>query len=87
MVQGTALNSVSTPKIVDKSDNRYHANSIYTSKETEEYLEANECEGFIHEKGYRGNPLTDLQKESNNKKSKIRARVEHVFYIHNKFNE
>ena len=33
----------------------------------------------VHEKGYRNRPLTDEQKTSNIKKSKIRARVEHVF--------
>ena len=33
----------------------------------------------VHEKGYRNRPLTQQQKASNTKKSKIRARVEHVF--------
>lgn len=33
----------------------------------------------VHEKGYRNKSLTEEQKVSNNKKSKIRARVEHVF--------
>ena len=35
--------------------------------------------GEICEKGYRGKPLTDEQKEENRKKSTIRSRVEHVF--------
>lgn len=33
----------------------------------------------ICEKGYRGHPLTEQQKESNRQKSKVRCRVEHVF--------
>ena len=33
----------------------------------------------ICEKGYRGKPLTDEQREENRKKSTIRSRVEHVF--------
>jgi IS5 family transposase len=33
----------------------------------------------IHEKGYRNQPLTEEQKEQNRQKSKVRARVEHVF--------
>lgn len=33
----------------------------------------------VHEKGYRNKPLTEEQKANNTKKSKIRARVEHVF--------
>jgi len=65
--------------LVDKSDNRLHADSAYKSKEIEEYLKSIDCESFIHEKGYRDNPLTKKQKESNSKKSKIRAKVEHIF--------
>jgi hypothetical protein len=33
----------------------------------------------IHEKGYRGKPLTKRQQERNRKKSKTSARVEHLF--------
>ena len=33
----------------------------------------------IHERAYRNRPLTEEQKESNRQKSKIRARIEHVF--------
>ena len=31
------------------------------------------------QEGYRNKPLTEQQKQSNNEKSKTRARVEHVF--------
>ena len=71
--------STEIENIVDETDNRLHADSAYRSKEIEEHLKAIECESFVHEKGYRGSPLTEQQKESNNKKSKIRARVEHIF--------
>ena len=37
---------------------------------------------IICEKGTRGHPLTDEQKERNRQKSKVRSRVEHVFLIH-----
>ncbi len=33
----------------------------------------------VHERGYRNNPLTKLQKANNTIKSKTRTRVEHVF--------
>ena len=33
----------------------------------------------VQEKGYRNNPLTETQISNNNKKSKIRVRVEHIF--------
>ncbi len=36
-------------------------------------------EGEICEKGYRNHPLTEKQKKRNRKKSRIRARVEHIF--------
>jgi len=71
--------STEIENIIDETDNRLHADSAYRSKEIEEYLEDKGCKSFVHEKGHRGNPLTDVQKESNNTKSKIRARVEHIF--------
>ena len=33
----------------------------------------------IHERAYRNRPLSDEQQASNRQKSKIRARIEHVF--------
>ena len=33
----------------------------------------------IHERAYRNNPLSEEQKESNREKSRVRARVEHIF--------
>ena len=35
----------------------------------------------MHEKGYRGSPLSEKQKENNSKKSKARAKVEHIFWL------
>ena len=71
--------STQIENIVDKTDNKLHADSAYRSKEIEKYLKEKKCESFVHEKGYRDHPLTKEQKESNNKKSKIRSRVEHIF--------
>ena len=48
--------------------------SAYVGKEIPKHVENRICE-----KGYRGKPLTDEQKESNRRKSKIRCRIEHVF--------
>lgn len=56
-----------------------YADSAYRSKECEESLVADRIESHIHEKGYRGCPLTDEQKASNRIKSRTRARVEHIF--------
>ena len=71
--------STEIENIVDKTDNSLHADSAYRSKDIETFLGSINCESFVHEKGYRDNPLTEEQKKSNKIKSKIRARVEHVF--------
>ncbi len=60
-------------------DQDLHADSAYTGKEQDEIITKYEMNNKVHEKGYRNKPLTDKQKASNTKKSKIRARVEHVF--------
>ncbi len=66
------------PKFVDESDNVLYADSAYSGKEMQESLpETAECR--IHEKGYRNHPLTEEQLASNNEKSKVRVRIEHIF--------
>jgi IS5 family transposase len=80
--------STEIENIIDETDNRLHADSAYRSAEIEGYLKIQNCESFVHEKGYRNNPLTKEQKESNNIKSKIRARVEHIFgFMTNSMND
>ncbi len=80
--------STEIKNIIDETDNKLHADSAYRSKEIEEFLEKNECKSFVHEKGYRGKPLSNTQKESNHIKSKIRARVEHIFgFMTNSMND
>jgi transposase, IS5 family len=53
------------------------ADSAYVGQE--EAVEKAKMENFIHEKGYKNRPLTDEQKKNNQGKSRIRARVEHIF--------
>lgn len=45
----------------------------------EDVVRAKHMTPIICEKGRRGHPLTDEQKERNRQKSKVRSRVEHVF--------
>ncbi len=61
------------------TNNDLWADSAYTGKKQEETIEKYKMNNKVNEKGYKNNPLTDKQKESNKEKSKIRARVEHVF--------
>lgn len=56
-----------------------YADSAYRSEEIEELMNRKGIKSQIHEKGYRNRPLTEQQKKRNNKKSKTRARVEHIF--------
>jgi len=71
-----ALDDLLTEK--DKEQD-LHADSAYTGEDQDKTIAKYEMKNKVHEKGYRNKPLTEGQKESNTKKSKIRARVEHVF--------
>ena len=68
-------------ELIDKKDKAIWADSAFVGEE----LHADILHDFptiqlnINEKGYKNKPLTDGQKASNREKSKIRARVEHVF--------
>jgi len=53
--------------------------SAYRSEEIEQQLAKLGFSSKIHEKGYRNKPLTERQKDRNRRKSKTRARVEHIF--------
>ena len=57
----------------------FYADSAYRSEAIEESLAKKDIESQIHEKGYRNKPLTKRQQQRNRKKSKVRARVEHIF--------
>jgi IS5 family transposase len=67
------------PDLMDESDRGQAAfgDSAYVGQE--ETLQKYGLKDEICEKGYRGKPLTDEQREENRKKSSIRSRVEHVF--------
>lgn len=67
--------------LLDKSDSHHElfADSAYSGEPIATLLEKKKIRNRIHEKGYSNTPLTEAQWERNRKKSKIRARVEHVF--------
>lgn len=56
-----------------------YADSAYTGEEQEKVIVKVGMINKVHEKGYKNKPLTKRQMKSNRKKSKFRARVEHVF--------
>lgn len=63
----------------DGSKRAVFADSAYRSRERESQLAHADIPSRICEKGTRHCPLTDAQKAMNKVKSKVRARVEHVF--------
>lgn len=69
-------------ELTNKKEDRnqpFYADSAYRSEESETILEKKEIISQVHEKGYRNQPLTKRQMQRNRKKSKTRARVEHIF--------
>jgi len=65
--------------LTKKGDGEVYADSAYRSEEIEEDLAGKEVTSQIHERAYRGKPLTEEQIENNRSKSRIRVRIEHVF--------
>ena len=56
-----------------------YADSAYRSQDKEDQLATANLPSQICEKDTRNPPLTEAQKASNKEKSRVRARVEHVF--------
>ncbi len=55
------------------------ADSAYRSAENEAKLAEKGLKSRIHRKARRGKPLSEREKRGNRTRSKVRARVEHVF--------
>lgn len=80
--------STELENIIDETDNILYADSAYRSAKIEKMLEEKNITSHVHEKGYRNNPLDEQQKMTNSMKSKIRARVEHIFgFMTNSMND
>jgi len=67
--------------LIDITDREAWLDSAYASEDHVKRIKEKYPEIILHicERGYRNAPLTEEQKESNRVKSKVRARVEHVF--------
>ena len=68
-------------ELIDSRDRCVHMDGAYVGETVETAIrEKNRSVRLsIQEKGYRNRPLTNRQKASNRRRSKIRCRVEHVF--------
>jgi hypothetical protein len=72
----------------EDSDQDLYAESAYRSEAIEMASVKKGIKSSIHEKGYRGWPLTNRQQERSRNKLKTRARVEHLFdFMTNSMNE
>ena len=65
-------------ELIDEKDQVLYADSAYSGNPIADKLPKG-IKNQIHEKGYRNRPLSEEQKAENKKKSRIRARIEHVF--------
>jgi transposase, IS5 family len=67
--------------LLDESDagKPLYGDSAYSGKPCEKIIKRKRAINKTHKKAYRNKPLTSYQKRKNTAKSKIRARVEHVF--------
>ena len=63
----------------DNTASEVSADSAYRSAEIEAKLKEKGLKSRIHRKGYRNKPLSEREKRGNTTRSKVRARVEHVF--------
>lgn len=69
-------------ELIDKKEDGgqpLYADSAYRSEAIEQACIRKGIQSYIHEKGYRNKPLSKRQQQRNRKKSKTRARVEHIF--------
>lgn len=66
-------------KLLDHTDQRLFADSAYQTPDITGYLLRKNIKNFIHDRAYRNKPLTPNQESSNSIKSKVRAKVEHIF--------
>lgn len=71
------------PNLLHGNETRLYGDSAYRGKAQRERLKgiAPQARDFTNKRAYRNVPLTDADKETNRRKSSIRAKVEHPFLI------
>jgi IS5 family transposase len=67
--------------LIDENDagEEMHGDSAYAGKSIKRLLRKSKVKNRLHDKAWKNAPLNEYQKKQNKKKSRIRARVEHVF--------
>jgi len=69
------------PNLLHGEETRFYGDSAYRGKDQRERLKtlAPKAKDFTNKRAYRHAPLTDADKETNRRKSSVRAKVEHTF--------
>lgn len=69
------------PNLLHGEETRFYGDSAYRGKAQRERLKmlAPQAKDFTNKRAYRNAPLTDADKETNRRKSSVRAKVEHPF--------
>lgn len=90
MTDAAVHDSQALADLLDKQEDDgqgLHADSAYTGEEQEKTVAGAGMTNKVNEKGRRNKPLDDAQKASNREKSRVRARVEHIFgFMENSMN-
>ena len=70
------------PNLLHGEETRLYGDSAYRGQNQREQLRqiAPKAKDFTNQRAYRSRPLTEADKETNRRKSSIRAKVEHRFY-------
>jgi IS5 family transposase len=63
----------------DNTASTVWADTAYRSKTNEEWLSSNGLKSDIHQKKPKGRTMSDITSKANNRRSKVRSSVEHVF--------
>lgn len=71
------------PNLLHGNETRFYGDSAYRGKAQRERLKeiAPRAKDFTNKRAYRNAPLSDADKETNRRKSSVRAKVEHPFLI------
>jgi IS5 family transposase len=67
------------PRLLHGNETRLYGDSAYANQKEVLKQSAPEAKDFTNKRAYRNTPLTDADKETNRRKSQVRAKVEHPF--------
>ena len=84
---GNVHDSQELPNLLHGGETRLYGDSAYRGKKQRERLKviAPEAKDFTNKRAYKNRPLTDADRETNRRKSRVRAKVEHPFLTLKRF--